>query len=87
MKVQTGARWLAKESHDLGAGSAPAQDVSCTGDGQLMNDSRPPGFTLFDCIAESKYAQSVAALVSLGFQVEGDTSPGGGDRRAQREER
>jgi len=70
MSDQAGARWLAREMHDLGADDTNASGVSGRDGGPTQQDAEPPpGFSFFDCIQEDHYSESVTALVDLGFKV------------------
>lgn len=67
---QVGARWLAREMHDLGADDTNASGVSGRGGGPTKQDVEPPpGFTFFDCIRADRYTESVTALADLGFKI------------------
>jgi len=70
MRIQVGARWLATELHNLGAGDTTAADVIGRNGSSESLDVHPPlGFMFFDCIREERYGKSMTALYSLGFEV------------------
>lgn len=69
MQQQAGARWLAHETHELGLWAEDAATIPDDFRKTRQGDAPPPGFPLFDCISDAKYASSMAALVELGFKV------------------
>lgn len=72
MEDQRGARWLARDHQEFGGADVHAQDVSSTGGSPTRDDPPAVRFALFECISECKIASSVAALRSLGFEVNGE---------------